>query len=330
MLGACCPDGSEAAHTSCSSTGADSGTVTDRVRGWTVGPDVLQRRRLDRAAARETVRVVDLDRHLATLPPPTIVYTDLDGTLLGANGSILADGDGRPTLDGVDALVRARRNGLLVVAVSGRRVADLRNDARLLGLDGAIAEAGTVRLVDGAARVSWGECPSDIASSPRAALVEVGALALVLDSFPGRIRVYSPWDDGRLGGVLLHGLVDTEDANARLAAAGMGWARLLDNGATGGWPDLDGVRAYHLIPRGVGKAAGVAADLADRGIDPRGAVAVGDSEEDLSIAEVVGTYVTVANGHGRVGGNRFVVEGSHGAGGALTIDAALAARTRQA
>ncbi|WP_108668670.1 HAD family hydrolase [Euzebya rosea] len=271
---------------------------------------------------------MDLDAHLATLPPPAIVYTDLDGTLLGRNGSILADGEGRPTLDGVAALVRARQDGLLVVAVSGRRVADLRGDVRLLGLDGAIAEAGTVRLVDGDARIAWGACPTDIADTPRSALVETGALQLVLDCFPGRIRVYSPWDDGRLGGVLLHGRVDTTVANERLAAAGIGWARLLDNGSTGGWPDLDGVRAYHLIPRGVGKAASVAADLEDRGLVADRAVAVGDSEEDRTMAEVVGTYVTVANGHGSADGNRFLADRSHGAGVALVIDAALTARSR--
>lgn len=275
---------------------------------------------------RVTVARVNLQQHLAALPPVAIIYSDLDGTLLGRDGSVLADAAGRPTLSTVTALVEARRAGLAVVAVSGRRASQLSVDARILGLDGAIAEAGAVTIHDGELDVVWGRCPSDLAPTPRQAMEAVGALQVVLEAFPGAVRPYRPWDADRMGGYLLHGLLDTVEANERLEAAGIAWAHVVDNGVTGGWPERDVVHAYHLLARGVGKAAGVEADLRRRGIDPRAAVSIGDSVEDQTMAAVTGTYVMVANGHGEEGGNRFRAEGRNGAGVAEVIGAALAAR----
>lgn len=269
---------------------------------------------------------MNLHTHLREMPDVAIVYSDLDGTLLGRDGSVLADADGVPTLATVEALVAARRAGVAVVAVSGRRASQLSVDARILGLDGAIAEAGAVTIHDGTWEVVWGRCPTDLADTPRAAMDACGALEVVLDVAGGGLRPYQPWDAERLGGHLLHGQVDPATANAALEAAGIGWAHVVDNGATGGWPEREVVHAYHLLARGVGKAAGVAADLARRGIDPQQAIAIGDSVEDQTMGEVAGTYVIVANGHGREGGNAFRVEGANGAGVAEAITAALDAR----
>lgn len=264
--------------------------------------------------------------HLRTMPPVEVVYTDLDGTLLGAGGSVLADADGAPSLEAVEALVAVARAGIAVVAVSGRRATTLGHDARLLGLDGAIAEVGTVIIRDGVHHVRWGECPRDLGDTPRAALEAAGALAVLLGAFGDDLRTYRPWDEGREGGYLLHGRIDTAVADERLDAAGIGWARVVDNGRTGGWPGRDDAHAYHLVARGVGKAAALAEDLADRGLEPAQALAVGDSLEDQTMAEAVGTYVIVGNGHGDPGPTRFRVEGRNGAGVAQAVRAALAAR----
>ncbi|MBA2529358.1 MAG: HAD hydrolase family protein, partial [Euzebyales bacterium] len=75
-----------------------------------------------------------LRSHLRALPPARVVYTDLDGTLLGPGGSLLTGPDGRPSARAATALVRAAEAGLTVVPVSGRRRQQLVNDARLLGL----------------------------------------------------------------------------------------------------------------------------------------------------------------------------------------------------
>ncbi|MBA2528997.1 MAG: HAD hydrolase family protein, partial [Euzebyales bacterium] len=124
---------------------------------------------------------------------------------------------------------------------------------------------------------------------------------------------------GREGGHLFHGLVDVDEAAAALANAGCGWAYLVDNGRATGWPGRQ-VRAYHLLPRGVGKATAVADDLTSRGLDRRQAVAVGDSLHDLTMAAVVGTFLLVANGHGDVGETVFRVPGAMGDGFADAVD----------
>lgn len=260
--------------------------------------------------------------HLRALPPIRVVYTDLDGTLLGPEGSLLTGPDGSPSARAAEALVRAREAGVTVVPVSGRQRRQLEHDARLLGLSDCIAEAGTVVVRAGEATYEWGPVPRDLASNPHDAMVTSGAVDALLAHFAGRLRHYEPWHLDREGGHLFHGLVDVDEANAVLDEAGARWAWLVDNGDTGGWPGRQ-VRAYHLLPRGVGKATAVADDLAARGVPPEAAMAIGDSLEDLTMARSVGTFVIVHNGHGDIGDNVFRVEEAMGHGFATAVDAAL-------
>lgn len=269
-----------------------------------------------------------LGAHLRTQPAVKVVYTDFDGTLLGRGGSVLSDAAGRPSISAAAALVAAAKRGVAVVAVSGRRAESLEADVRLLGLDGAIAEVGTVIIRGGAHHFEWGECPQDLAPTPRGALQAAGALDTLLAHFSNDLRPYEPWDAGREGGYLLHGRIDTATAETVLAEAGIGWAKVVDNGRAGGWPGRDDVHAYHLVPRGAGKAAALADDLRDRGLKADQAMAIGDSTEDLTMASEVGTYVVVANGHGSEGDNRFRVRGRNGDGVAEAITAALDAHDR--
>lgn len=269
----------------------------------------------------------DLVRHLRDLPPVQLVYTDVDGTLLGPHGALLVGPDGRPSVRAAAALVAAHEAGVSVVPVSGRRQALLAGDARLLGLRDYIAEAGTVVCRKGEVSFVWGEAPPDLAGTPREAVRDSGALAALLAAFPDDLRLYHPWDEGRVGEYLLHGLVDVDVADRVLAGAGAAWARLVDNGAAHGWPGRT-VRAYHLLPRGTGKALAVAADLEARGLSGEVAMAVGDSLEDATMAAAVATYVQVANGHAEVDGNAFRVAGAMGDGFADAVTAALATVTR--
>jgi hydroxymethylpyrimidine pyrophosphatase-like HAD family hydrolase len=88
-------------------------------------------------------------------------------------------------------------------------------------------------------------------------------------------------------------------ADGLLAGAGLGWARLLDNGRLrGAYPHLGPgpAHAYHLLPAGVSKAGTAAAYLAGRGLERARAAAIGDSPADLQLAEVVGAMFLVANG----------------------------------
>lgn len=271
---------------------------------------------------------IDIREHLDALPPVEVLYTDLDGTLLGPRGSLLHGPDGRPSDRAARALVVAATAGLSIVPVSGRRRTQLEHDARLIGLESCIAEAGSVVVRGGEVIYEWGECPRDLAANPHDALVAAGAVDALLGAFPEDLRHYEPWYRGREGGHLFHGLVDVAEADAVLNEAGCGWAYLVDNGATGGWPGRQ-VRAYHLLPRGVGKAAAVADDLTARGLLPDQAAAIGDSLEDLTMARAVGTYLMVANGHGDIEERIFRLPEAMGHGFAAAVELLVQGRAAQ-
>lgn len=273
--------------------------------------------------------MTSLDDALADLPAVNVLYADLDNTLLGPEGSLLTSADGSPSARAATALVAAAQQNITVVPVSGRGMQQLRNDARLMGLADCIAEVGGVILRAGEISYEWGECPRDLAVNPHDTMLVSGAVDAVLDAFPDDLRHYEPWHRGREGGHLFHGVADTRVADAALAEAGCGWAYLRDNGVTGGWEGRS-VRAYHLLPRGVGKAAAVADDLKARGLDATQAVAVGDSTEDLTMATEVGLFVMVANGHDPGGGDVVFAPGEMGDGFADTVEALLRVRNRAA
>jgi hypothetical protein len=185
------------------------------------------------------------------------------------------------------------------VLVSGRNGEQLREAGRLVGARDAIGELGTVLVRGRDIEVVWGEAPRDLAPTPASALERSGALAALLDEFAGRLEPHAPWHLGRRGTALLRGQVDTAEADALLAARGLGWARLLDNGRLGGaYPHLGPgpAHSYHLLPAGVSKAGTAAAYLAERGLAPGQAAAIGDGPADLELAGVVGAMFLVANG----------------------------------
>jgi phosphoglycolate phosphatase len=90
-------------------------------------------------------------------------------------------------------------------------------------------------------------------------------------------------------------VVDLDEANALLPDD----LQLVDNGAIGPKRSLEGLEgpphAYHLLPRGISKAAGVAAHMRARGYAPDECIAVGDSREDLGMADHVARFFLVAN-----------------------------------
>src|SRR3954467_430451 len=81
------------------------------------------------------------------------VYTDLDGTLLGQGASLFRTADGDFTLLAARALEACHRAGVEVVIKSGRRRAQVMEDARLLGQTSYIFEVGTGMVIDG--ELTW-------------------------------------------------------------------------------------------------------------------------------------------------------------------------------
>jgi hydroxymethylpyrimidine pyrophosphatase-like HAD family hydrolase len=227
------------------------------------------------------------------------VYTDLDGTLLGRGASLFRDAEGGFTLLPARALEACHRAGAEVVLKSGRRKAQVMEDARLLGQTSYIYEVGCGLVVDGDEWFLTGELQPTAEKTVNQQVEESGAPALLLETYAGRLEPHAPWHRDRQFSHLMRGLVDTDEADALLADHGHGELRLVDNGVIAPKEtlrDLPGPpHAYHLIPREASKAAAVARQMQARGYAPEECIGVGDSKEDLDVARVVGRFFLVAN-----------------------------------
>ena len=227
------------------------------------------------------------------------VYTDLDGTLLGRGASLFRDADGGFTLLPARALEACHRAGAEVVLKSGRRKAQVMEDARLLGQTSYIYEVGCGLVIDGEETLLTGDFQPRDGRTVFQQVEEAGVPALLLERYAGRLEYHEPWHLGREFSNLFRGLVDTAEADALLEAEGHGVLRLVDNGAIApkpSLPDLPGPpHAYHLIPKVASKANAVAAHMRARGYAAEECIAVGDSREDLGVAAVVGRFFLVAN-----------------------------------
>ena len=226
-------------------------------------------------------------------------YTYLDGTLLGRGASLFRDADGAFTLLPARALEACHRAGVEVVLKSGRRKAQVMEDARLLGQSSYIYEVGCGIVIDGDEEYLTGDLQPADGKTVHQLIDESGAPQLLLDAYPDRLEPHSPWHVGREFSHLMRGLVDTQEADSLLAEHGLGHLRLVDNGAISPKETLQHLpgppHAYHLIPRVASKAAAVARHMRARGYSPDECIAVGDSREDLGVAEHVGRFFLVAN-----------------------------------
>ena len=248
------------------------------------------------------------------IPRPRVVFVDLDGTLLGAGGSLFVMPDGRRSLDAARAVVDVLEAGIDLVPTSGRSRRGMLEPVRLLGARSYIAELGAVIveqvLPEEIAIPNYGQASG--MASPYLEMARSGAGAYLMDRFRGHLEPHTPWTRYRRDATMLfRGFLDAAEATAALADAGYRWLRLHDNG----WlrrasPTLaaERLRAYHLTPRGVDKGSAAAVYLRRRGIPPSRAVAIGDSPADLGIAPEVAAVLIVANGADAIGDEAARVE----------------------
>jgi phosphoglycolate phosphatase len=218
------------------------------------------------------------------------VYTDLDGTLLGQGASLFRTAEGDFTLLAARGLEACHRAGVEVVIKSGRRRAQVMEDARLLGQSSYIFEMGAGLEIDGETTFLTGDFAPREGESIYDQIAATGAPELLLGRFEGRLEYHAPFHLGREVSHALRGLVDAGEANELLASGGHAALRLVDNGEIG--PQT---HTYHLIPAAVSKARAVAAHMQARGYAREECVAVGDSREDLEVAGMVGRLFLVAN-----------------------------------
>jgi hydroxymethylpyrimidine pyrophosphatase-like HAD family hydrolase len=230
------------------------------------------------------------------------LYLDLDGTLLGPDGSLLRDAHGRFCDASVRALRLLATAAVPVILVSGRSRARLEAMAGVIGADGVLAELGSTEA----------GYPTRDGQTVHQAISESGVPQALLAREPG-LEPHPLAARGREGSHVLRGRASAT-APALVASLSGGALQLADNGC----PGADESRVYHLLPRGAGKAAAVARDIASRGIDGRACLAIGNSRQDLDILRVVGAVAIVANGAqadpGLAARAAWVTAGSYGAG----------------
>lgn len=260
------------------------------------------------------------------------LYLDLDGTLLGRGASLVHDGGGDVSFDGLRALQACLRADVEIVFMSGRRQVQVAEDARLFGQSAYIFEAGACVVIGGDPRLGGEEHwltgslqPGELTIAQQ--IERSGAPELLLEHYAGRLEYHEPWHKNREVSHLFRGFIDAFEADELLAAHGHAHLRLVDNGVvqrrSSALAHLPHVRAYHLVPAGAAKANAVAFHMKVRGYTREETLAVGDSREDLACAEHVGAFWLVANAVERdpsIGeataryDNVHVAEAGHGAG----------------
>ena len=125
------------------------------------------------------------------------VYTDLDGTLLGKGASLFHDADGGFTLLPARALEACHRAGIEVVIKSGRRKAQVMEDARLIGQASYIYEVGCGLVIDGEETLLTGDFVPGDGRSVYDLIDDAGAPRLLLERYEGRLEYHSPWHRNR-------------------------------------------------------------------------------------------------------------------------------------
>jgi hypothetical protein len=277
----------------------------------------------------------------ASLARARVLYSDVDGTLLGRGACLLADGTGAPNLDAATAAAALNGAGLPVVIVSGRNAGQLREMSRLLGWPDFIAELGCVRSYDGGSRLVfdtgvWPDGSLRPGETPYEAIARVGAMELLQERFPGLIEYHDPWHRDRQVTHVLRGNLSIPDAQDALDTLPLP-VTIVDNGIIHpqrhGLVGVTVIHAIHLMPAGTSKQRAVALDLVERGLTRDEALAIGDSAADVAMADVVGLMTVVSNGlddprliaSAQLHDNIVAVSASHGSGWAELAGAWLAA-----
>lgn len=238
------------------------------------------------------------------------VYTDLDGTLLGRGGSLFHDADGAFSMLPARAIEACARAGVEVVIKSGRREAQVLEDAKLIGSRSYIFEAGCGVVMDGEKTALLGDLEPDDGMTVYETVVQRGVPEMLFEAFPGKLEYHSPWHTEREFSHLFRGKVDVDEANRILASSGNQELKLIDNGAIVlGMEGIDLAHAYHLLPAGSSKADAVSFHMRANGYSPEEVIAIGDSIEDLAVSAVVGRFFCPANGPEKDQGLREAISG---------------------
>lgn len=242
----------------------------------------------------------NLDWLIENLEPVRVIYTDMDGTMVGPFGCFFRDSDFELTMRPARALLAAHARNVDVMLVSGRHKSQLRETARLLGCMNYVAELGTELVYNLGLEVVMNIGGLELTcESVYKSILETGVLDFLLESYPRKLEMHTPWSDERDCTPLMRGYLDLDEALGLLRENGFAQFDLVDNGVIprkSPTLDVPETRAYHLVPMGVSKEQAARKDQEHRGLTREQTVAVGDAEADIQLARAAGAFFLVRNG----------------------------------
>ena len=220
-----------------------------------------------------------------------VIYTDLDGTLFNDQGCIIKDCEGNFYFEVVKLFERIAKKNWDIVLVSGRNKLQLRYNSMLVGVKNYITELGSELVHNLGEKVyvtfdnekynyEITKCGKDL----------VNIIKILKEVFPNKIDSNLDWSIDRTFNALFFGDVDLEKANRILKDAGYEGLALVDNGFSKLVKlnlDVENMRIYNLMPRGVDKSSAIKLDKELRNFKDSNCIALGDSIEDLKMAPVV-------------------------------------------
>lgn len=230
-----------------------------------------------------------------------VIYSDVDGTLLGPGGCLFKDSEHNFTGLPAQAILECHLRGIDIVLVSGRNRQQLFSDARLLGFKNWISELGCqISYNMGEVLVlNIGDFMIE-RESVWQTIENLGAPDLLLGEYKGWLEYHLPWSENRECTHLFRGLIDTNEANKLLQERGFEQLKIIDNGQIRRRSEnlskaIKEVHSYHLLPRASSKASAVRKDRETRNIPKNLTAAIGDSPADLELASEVGILFLVRN-----------------------------------
>lgn len=241
-----------------------------------------------------------------------VIYTDVDGTLVH-DGCLFCTKSGF-TLKNASAIYDLLSAGVDIVMTSGREKEKLKDTARLLGFKNYIANLGIEIIYNQGEKVitSFGVDLPD-PKSLKLWIRETGVVARIFKKYHGKVKYYKPWSEILTTHHLLVGELDFPEVSAFIDRE-YPEIRIIDNGAVSETGPFKNPHAYHIVPRQVGKKSAVAIDKRERSLKKENLIGIGDSMEDVSIADEVAVFFLL-NGQLPINQTNIVrVDNSHGDG----------------
>jgi len=228
-----------------------------------------------------------------------VVYTDLDSTLLNDKGCIIQDAQEEYFFDALKQIQKCLQRGIDIVMVSGRGGFQLKYNAQLLNLKNYIAELGSELIYDLGKEVYTTFNKEEYSYHFPLLGEDFKKVVEVLKrEFPSKIECKPEWNKNRSTNIVMVGEVDTGKANLILEKNGFSGAILANNGPTSLFSTGLEIKKHYilnLMPKGVDKSTGVKLDKKIRDFKKEECIALGDSVEDLKMADEVELFFLMNN-----------------------------------